>query len=654
MKASFPLKPRHINQLLVGFSLFFAATISLHAVDYYYSGTGNVNSVANWFTNRNGTGSNPANFTTAGNSFIIQNAQAPTLGGAWTISGIGSNLLIETGGSLNTGLNNPTLTLNMQSGASYVMANSTYTNLTIGSLNAVSNFDYRASSSGVFRPAFTYGNILWNYTVGSDTPGDVTTLGSITNNTGGTRELRVATGSTSSRTWNIGQDIINQSGVLNLNNGTSTVTATINLQRNLINTGTITKGANAAAINFNGSTASNVTWGTVTNTNFSNLTITVAAAKNLTFNDSLNAGAATFNVNGTLNIADKVLSGTSGNFSLASGATIITSNVGGLNGAITMTGSRTFSTGANYEFRGAGTGSLLPATVNNLTINRASGNVTLDGSGTTQTVNGALNLLSGNVAAGSTRNSITASSVTMRNSQINSSVTTTLGGNVSFDASNNGTAVIAGALNLGGSTRAFNIANGSASTDMEISGQITNGALTKSGLGALTLSGNNTYSGATTVSAGTLYVTGVLANSAVTVENGAAIGSNGTAATLGNGLTIATGGKLDLTGVTVSSNSTGVLSISSGNLTLGNLRFSDIIGWNWENASNGTYQLIAGDFTIDWGDTAYLDAASAYTFGNGKQGYFTRGSLNVVIIPEPRAALLGGLGLLLLLRRRRA
>ena len=46
---------------------------------------------------------------------------------------------------------------------------------------------------------------------------------------------------------------------------------------------------------------------------------------------------------------------------------------------------------------------------------------------------------------------------------------------------------------------------------------------------------------------------------------------------------------------------------------------------------------------------------TAYNFGNGKKGYFTAGSLNAVIVavPEPRAALLGGLGLLALLRRRR-
>lgn len=46
--------------------------------------------------------------------------------------------------------------------------------------------------------------------------------------------------------------------------------------------------------------------------------------------------------------------------------------------------------------------------------------------------------------------------------------------------------------------------------------------------------------------------------------------------------------------------------------------------------------------------------ANAVNVGNiGRQAYFASGSLNVVVIPEPQAALLGGLGLLPLLRRRR-
>lgn len=70
----------------------------------------------------------------------------------------------------------------------------------------------------------------------------------------------------------------------------------------------------------------------------------------------------------------------------------------------------------------------------------------------------------------------------------------------------------------------------------------------------------------------------------------------------------------------------------------------------------GTYELIDGTFSIDFGSTAYLSEATAYDFENGKKGYFTSGSLKAVIVavPEPSTALLGGLGLLALLRRRRA
>jgi len=46
--------------------------------------------------------------------------------------------------------------------------------------------------------------------------------------------------------------------------------------------------------------------------------------------------------------------------------------------------------------------------------------------------------------------------------------------------------------------------------------------------------------------------------------------------------------------------------------------------------------------------------ANALTLGNGNQAYFQLGSLQLVIIPEPGVALLGGIGLLALLRRRRS
>jgi MYXO-CTERM domain-containing protein len=111
-------------------------------------------------------------------------------------------------------------------------------------------------------------------------------------------------------------------------------------------------------------------------------------------------------------------------------------------------------------------------------------------------------------------------------------------------------------------------------------------------------------------------------------------------------LTLQAGGALDLAGATLGGESSGILSLTGGDLILENLTFQDLIGWDWANADVGTYELIDGAFSIDWGSTAYLDPGSAYDFGNGKQGYFTSGSLQAVImsapqsmIPEPHGAL---------------
>ncbi|MFK4133026.1 autotransporter domain-containing protein [Pseudomonas luteola] len=86
-----------------------------------------------------------------------------------------------------------------------------------------------------------------------------------------------------------------------------------------------------------------------------------------------------------------------------------------------------------------------------------------------------------------------------------------------------------------------------------------NGSLIKSGAGSLDLTGNSSFSGTTAVNEGRLAVNGSLANSAVTVNQGATLGGNGTVGTL----VVAQGG------IVAPGNSVGQLNVN-GNVTLAN------------------------------------------------------------------------------------
>ncbi len=66
-------------------------------INYYYAGTGNVNTLTNWGTNTDGTGTNPVNFTTAGSIYNMRNATTANMTANWTVSGIGSKVIVGDG-----------------------------------------------------------------------------------------------------------------------------------------------------------------------------------------------------------------------------------------------------------------------------------------------------------------------------------------------------------------------------------------------------------------------------------------------------------------------------------------------------------------------------------------------------------------------------
>ncbi|MEX1047885.1 MAG: autotransporter-associated beta strand repeat-containing protein [Akkermansiaceae bacterium] len=171
--------------------------------------------------------------------------------------------------------------------------------------------------------------------------------------------------------------------------------------------------------------------------------------------------------------------------------------------------------------------------------------------------------------------------------------------------------------------------------------------LTKSGSGDASLTGSNTYTGATTVSAGTLLVTGAL-TSDVSIGANASLGGGGTV----GALTFAQDSFFDVF-MAIGGNpmdSTGTISFSGIGFGIDNLLSAGSV-IDWSTIDGGIYTLVSG--TLDSTNLDNFGLANAYNLGGGRQAYFQNGSLQLVVIPEPRVALLGGLGMLALLRRRR-
>ncbi len=64
---------------------------------FYYNGTGAMSLVTSWGTNANGSGTNPVDFVSSGQYFVIKNTTTATVDAPWTVAGSSSKVILGDG-----------------------------------------------------------------------------------------------------------------------------------------------------------------------------------------------------------------------------------------------------------------------------------------------------------------------------------------------------------------------------------------------------------------------------------------------------------------------------------------------------------------------------------------------------------------------------
>ncbi|GAA5118882.1 autotransporter-associated beta strand repeat-containing protein [Luteolibacter yonseiensis] len=544
---------------------------------------------------------------------------------------------------------------------------------TSGTLAVTSEFHVGTNSStGVFNLDSGTVNIGNATVIGNGSAGGNLVTGTL-NMSGGT--LNKATGNQFRIGQSAGNGFLNISGGTLNNNGTSE----FQIGDGAGSHGTVTLSA-SGAINTNswlsigrstGTGVLNVNGGTLTKTNGGTAFIVGDGSTG-----TLNQTAGAIATNGEFWIG----SGTSnGNYNMSGGTLsadswfVVGRNANGVGkltmtgGTITKAGSGDFVVGGDSTSNGTVllSGGLINVTGGITNIgknNTATGTLTISGTGDFRTSRLVVGVGTGtgtvNLNGGTIRTTELSGAAGTATANFNGGVLQATGDSATFIAGFDTAEILSGGAKI--DTQNFTLTASQSFTG--------SGSFTKSGSGTLALTGNSsTYTGATAVTAGTLLVNGSLASSNVTVSSDAKIGgSEGTVGGLvvNSGAIVAPGnsiGKLTAASATIS----GTLQVEYDGTGTGTVDLLAVLGsLDITNATLDLSQLgeAANDGAYVFASYGSLvGAAFAGITGIIPSGYHIDYAYNngvntnniALVIPEPATALLGGLGLFALLRRRR-
>ena len=355
-------------------------------------------------------------------------------------------------------------------------------------------------------------------------------------------------------------------------------------------------------------------------------------------------GGTTINA-GTLSVAaDTALGGSAGGITLGGGTLEMTNTFtlgsGRTITATTATTSRLAVTTGTVSYGGAftGSGDLDKIGAGQLTVSNASSGYT----GLFTISAGTLEVTGANAFA----------NATLRQTGGTLLLAPVGGGNVTIpdlDGSSGTTEVGAGVTAVVGGS-------GNSAYNGQIRGQ---GAFKKEGNGILTLNADNDFTGNTRVSTGRLKLGAGGALSAtplIEIDSGAIFD----VADKTGGFALGTGQRLSGRGTVLGNlqfgggseiafDSSGPMLVGSGTVSFASgFGIGSIFGLD-ANVAEGTYTLLneTTGGSISFASLANVGPGSSFDLGGGKSAYFQQGSLQVVVVPEPNACLVGGLCLAL-------